>query len=224
MSRREYELQAPDGVSESQVDGTYYIPDAATGTVKTTNEAHRTTLKLHGYTDVGDEALGVGRSGRGLILTDELGRGDLSKALAERSIAHDPAADRPTLAALADRWNDDLRGIKPAEPAPVPAPEAPAAPAAAEEPAPPPAPPPPPPAPPAPAPAAPDAAGGPAEALGDEDATEKMPEFETMLGKDVSAWLKSCGIEPPKAANAVLVGIATAKWNEGVRPQPEPTS
>lgn len=106
--RVKYLLTAPDGVEESNIEGTMYWPDED-GRVETTNDRHRDVLLRHGYTLSGQVSIAAPAASRGVIEVDELGRAQLAAALAERGLQYPETASRAELAEIAEGWNHARR-------------------------------------------------------------------------------------------------------------------
>lgn len=187
--RTKYILQAPEGVSESVIEGTPYWPDED-GRVETTNPNHVPVLKLHGYTVVTEVKLAppVRTRTHAAIDVEDLGRTGLVDALQARGVSYPEAASRQDLAEIAQSWNAAR-----AMPAEAPRPAPPAAPVAAPAPA---------PAPVAQTPAAAPEARAPSQAANPHD-------FSTYGYEDLKGWLAGRGVEfPGNAAKKVLIDLA----------------
>jgi hypothetical protein len=108
MTRVKTQLRAPEGVTESLIEGTYYIPNEDS-LVETTNGYHVGILTQHGYEIVSEVAIVAPARSHGPIEIDELGRGALSQALQERGLSFPTEGSRDDLAEIAQSWNQSLR-------------------------------------------------------------------------------------------------------------------
>lgn len=117
MSRVKTILKAPEGVTESQINGTYYWPEdlltksgmTYAHAIQTTNQDHVAILKQHGYAILDTESIDVAMGTTGLIEVDEMGRSGLLKALQDRGQSYSQEATRDELAIIAQQWNQTRR-------------------------------------------------------------------------------------------------------------------
>lgn len=196
--RVKYILQAPEGVSESVIEGTPYWPDED-NRIETTNPNHLPVLKLHGYKVVTEVALAppVRVRTHTPIDVDDLGRTGLIDALQARGVSFPEVASRQDLAEIATSWNTARAAPQTARAAPPPRPMPTEAPRAA-----------------APADLSP-----PAQVVHDAapaPATDKAPhDFAAYGYEDLKGWLSARGVAfQGNAAKKVLIELAT-KFHAG---------
>lgn len=109
MSRVKYLMKAPDSVTESVIEGSYYWPDED-HMVEVTNPGHVAILKQHGYTEAGHQELIPPATAFGLIGYEEMGRSELIAALTERGVSFPAEATRAALEEAAHAWNIARKG------------------------------------------------------------------------------------------------------------------
>lgn len=109
MSRTKTVLTAPSGVSESNIEGTFYWPDD-NGQVETTNAGHVALLERHGYSKDSEVSIMPPALSMGLMNIDEMGLSQLRDALTQRGLSYPESADRTELERVAQGWNQSRRG------------------------------------------------------------------------------------------------------------------
>lgn len=124
--REKYILQAPDGVEESNIEGTMYWPDPENeGRIETTNVRHKDVLIRHGYTLDSTVSIMAPAQVKGPIDHEEMGRSQLASSLKDRGVSYPENGSREELVSIAAAWNQARlrRSGKAADPAPAPAPQ-----------------------------------------------------------------------------------------------------
>lgn len=109
MSRTKTVLKAPEGVSESNIEGVYYWPDE-NGFVETTSPGHVALLVRHGYSKDSEVSIMPPALSMGLMNIDEMGLSQLRDALTQRGLSYPESADRTELERVAQGWNQSRRG------------------------------------------------------------------------------------------------------------------